>query len=239
MTPTSDCCRNGCYRSSVKQREFFSRYDVFYFVCRRCQSWLSSPATRTICSWNLVFRLETDEMKLPTRQKETVRIAAIAAAFVASSLSVSAQAEDPNAAYTMIAITDASYGRKVTSGRYEQAIERITMRRIRNSEFFESKTNLCVAYTKSGDLENASVACNDAIEYVRKRVDSNKSTARIPIAQRINLAAALTNRGVLHAVTGKHDLARRDFVEADSLRSGLSAPKASLARLESADSSGI
>lgn len=178
-------------------------------------------------------------MKLPTRHKRTVRIAAFAATFAASLLSVSAQAEDPNVAYTMIAITDASYGNKVTAGRYEQAIEKITTRRVRNSEFFESRTNLCVAYTKSGDLENASVACNDAIEYVRKRVDSKKSTARIPIAQRINLAAALTNRGVLHAISGEYDLARRDFVEAKGLRSGLSAPKASLARLESADSSGI
>jgi hypothetical protein len=44
-------------------------------------------------------------------------------------------------------------------------------------------------------------------------------------------AVALSNLGVLHAAKGSQDIARRTFLEALDLDSGLSAPKINLARV--------
>ena len=58
----------------------------------------------------------------------------------------------------MTIIKNVSYSQKVARGDYDEAIEKLTARKYRGRETYASKTNLCVAYTKSGDLDNAQVA---------------------------------------------------------------------------------
>ena len=54
----------------------------------------------------------------------------------------------------------------------------------------------------------------------------------------MQLALALSNRGVLNAALGETDLAQRDFEEASRLRTSLSAPGINLARLDAAAAPG-
>jgi hypothetical protein len=138
--------------------------------------------------------------------------------------------------YTMIVIADAAHGHRIISGNYEQAVDKITSSRIRVDRFIK-EINLCVAYTKSSELELAANDCDAALATLEDgrpaRFAGSDLTSR-EIAYRRNLAVALSNRGVLRAVTGELELAREDFVTAMQLKTGLSAPKTNLARLEAA-----
>lgn len=89
-------------------------------------------------------------------------------------------------------------------------------------------TNLCVAYTMKRELEGAFEACEKALTLAR-RVD--KATgARLRASA---TARALTNRGVLRAVTGDSIGAASDFREATRSSGRWAAPSRNLAYLES------
>jgi hypothetical protein len=89
-------------------------------------------------------------------------------------------------------------------------------------------TNLCVAYTIKRELEGAFAACEEALTHAR-RVD--KATgARLRASA---TARALTNRGVLRAVTGNSIGAASDFREAARSSGKWGAPTRNLAYLES------
>ncbi len=126
----------------------------------------------------------------------------------------------------------------LSSGKYDAAIEKITSGSNRSSDFFSSQVNLCVAYAKTMEIEKASTACDAAIAHLRKQESRvsrirNTSTTLQLRTYRSNLSAALSNRGVLLAATGKTALARDDFVAAinlDTRHSGIAA--ANLDRLE-------
>jgi Flp pilus assembly protein TadD len=164
-------------------------------------------------------------MKLSRSMELDARRINVALAFSALAFSVSAGAEEQEKRYTMTAITDASFGHTVTTGDYEQAIQRITAPNYHLKESFAAKTNLCVAYTKTGAIGAASDACEAAVT----ELDVNRFRYS---DERANLAVALTNRGVLRAVQGDTDRARQDFVEAVELDSGLATPATNLARLD-------
>ena len=175
-------------------------------------------------------------MKMMHNEKGTVRGASLLAAAAALFIAAPSQADDEDPRYTMTAIIDASFGHVVTSGRYQQAIEKITARQARARETFESQNNLCVAYTKVGELDNASVACDQAVAEIRKRSERKSSTRRGRYADfsrsdRVYLAIALTNCGVLHAVNGDLDDARRDFTEAAGIDVDIPQPQVNLSRL--------
>ena len=100
------------------------------------------------------------------------------------------------AAFEMAAVTRRASGNAVLAGDYGRAIEQLGGRRKKQ---FESSTNLCVAYTMTGDLELAGIECAAALEM------SEKATVRRDIA------VALTNCGVVRAVSGDLSGARHDF----------------------------
>ena len=146
-----------------------------------------------------------------------------------------AQEADPS--YTMTVIIDAAHGGKVASGRYERAIEKLTASK-RRWDSYSTQTNLCVAYTKTGELDKATKACEAALAIMRDKSSPRRSNPGLAYAGKVDrmyLALALSNLGVLHAAKGSPDIARKIFHEALELDTGLSAPKVNLARLAEDD----
>jgi tetratricopeptide (TPR) repeat protein len=137
----------------------------------------------------------------------------------------------------MITIIDSAHGSKVATGRYEQAIEKIAaVEEVAgdNADSFFNQTNLCVAFTKLGNIEAALAACDAAVEKAES-VRFARVSQLSPFSQerkrREYLAMALSNRGVMRAVKGDLELARQDFVDAMGARKNSSSAKANLARL--------
>lgn len=155
---------------------------------------------------------------------------ALAALLVAAG-PLAAHETDP--AYTMTVIIDSAYGGKVTAGKYERAIEKITARE-NSRDPFSRETNLCVAYTKTGELDKATEACEAALAIMLAGDMPRRSyrgTAHSGKSDRVYLALALSNLGVLQAAKGSTDSARKTFREAVELGTGLSAPRINLDRL--------
>ena len=125
----------------------------------------------------------------------------------------------------MAVVIDAAYGKEITLGHYNQAIDGITRHGTRQSKRFQEQVNLCVAYTKTREIEKASNACDAAIENVveregrvRKLRSGRSAQAR---AYQVELALALSNRSVLLAATGETERAKEGFLEAMDLQTEL------------------
>jgi len=160
-------------------------------------------------------------------------LALLAALIVSAPLA--AQETDP--AYTMTIIIDAAHGNKVAAGKYERAIEKITATKSARDPYSQH-TNLCVAYTKTGELDKATEACEAALAITLDTQSPRRSYSgamQAGKADRIHLALALSNLGVLHAAKGSPEIALRTFREALELDTGLSAPRVNLARLSRDD----
>lgn len=150
------------------------------------------------------------------------------------------QAEEDKLFYTLTAIEDVSFGEQVLSGNYDAAINGILSSDKRQRNGFEAQTNLCVAYIRSGDFDNARDSCDAALVALGKEQLSAAAPGLAPFqSRRIKqryLALALSNRGVLRAITGKPDLARKDFADAANLRyGGVDAVEVNLAKLGEGD----
>lgn len=146
--------------------------------------------------------------------------------------SVVADSNDPR--YTMTVIRDVAQGASVVKGDYEKAIARITGRRVTLNPFAEF-TNLCVAYAKSGQIDEADAACDSALAIIRDPDWERRSGVLSGYgeqARRKYLALALSNRGVLHAIRGDESAAEKSFDEAIKLDQRNTAPRVNLARLE-------
>ncbi len=140
-------------------------------------------------------------------------------------------AEETDEVYTMTVIVDAAHGTKVAAGNYERAIEKITAAK-RSRDAYSKQTNLCVAYTKTGALEKATAACEAALAIMLDgREPRSAYFATAEQADRVYLALALSNLGVLQAAKGSTDEARATFLRAVELDTDLSAPKINLARV--------
>lgn len=166
----------------------------------------------------------------PTRFVRLSRPLALAATLVVAG-PLAAEEADP--VYTMTVIVDAAHGSKVAAGKYERAIEKLTASKS-TRDAYSKQTNLCVAYTKTGALEQATAACEAALSITLEGGEPrNRYLGGAPSDKhdRVYLALALSNLGVLHAAKGSTDIARRNFREAAELETGLSAPKTNLARL--------
>lgn len=139
-------------------------------------------------------------------------------------------ADDRQEVFEMTVIRDAAFGAKVVSGKHGEAIERINALNVREPEQFFVHTNLCVAYTMTRKFEAAAIACDGAL------ADLADQSATMPASKerivRRYKAMALSNRGVLRAVTGDDRNARADFDAAVALEAGVSAPERNLAYLE-------
>ncbi|NNL55285.1 MAG: hypothetical protein HKP32_09050 [Woeseia sp.] len=131
-------------------------------------------------------------------------------------------------AYTMMAIEDVAEGSLVTKGKFSEAIQKISEKELKFIAF-EANNNLCVSYTSLGDFDNATIACEAAV--------ATRATAKRNILRRLALskrqflhdkAVALSNRGVLRAVTGDLEGAREDFTNSVKLDKWLDDAKANL-----------
>ena len=136
----------------------------------------------------------------------------------------------------MTVIINDAHGSKVQSGNYERAIDRITRHGRRVPDRYADQVNLCVAYTKTKEIQKASNVCEAAIASVKQRerlaLNSPKTSSKAR-AYRTDLAIALSNRGVLRAATGDKDLAKQDFLTALELDTMLtSIVEGNLERLE-------
>lgn len=142
-------------------------------------------------------------------------------------------AQDAQPVYTMTVIVDAAHGQKVAAGKYDRAIAKLAAKR-GTSDAYSDHTNLCVAYTKTGEIEKATVECEAAVAEMRKK-PTTKSRGYVPahrvVANRMYLAVALSNLGVLEVVKGEPEAAREKFEEAIALDASISAPKINIARL--------
>jgi hypothetical protein len=126
--------------------------------------------------------------------------------------------------------SNAPGGKAIEAGNYDAAIvlASIPIARHDLEGALIAETNLCVAYTVKRELDRAYEACAKALTLAR-RVD-NATAARFRSAA---TARALTNRGVLRAVSGDTLGAAADFREAARSSGNWTAPSRNLAYLES------
>jgi len=96
-------------------------------------------------------------------------------------------------------------------GAYDDAIA-TAEQAVRVNPNLSGYLTLCVAYIRSDELDNAQLACDEAVAAARAPI----TTTRNPYghANRDGLASAYLNRGVLLSLTGNPDAARTDFAVA-------------------------
>ena len=150
--------------------------------------------------------------------------------FVAMTLfaGLSSAAEQDASKYRMAVFLDSAYGEALVAGEFEQAIEQLDA----DGGKYGAVNNLCVAYIMASDADNARVACEHAVEKTEKRLRHADSWLRQ--AYKRDAAIALTNRGVVLAVSGDLAGAQEDFERALRFRSRLEEPEANLIRVRSA-----
>ena len=168
-------------------------------------------------------------MNRPTLRKATSPL--LAALLLATITTAAAQAEEQAPQpFGMSVIVDKAYGRKVVYGSYDRAIALLESKATHRDQFAKS-TNLCVAYAKSKMLNEATVECEAAVAMLQAKqqhIAVREEKRRV----HADLAVALSNRGVLHAVSGDKALAKRDFERAIELdASKRSTAEANLNRL--------
>ena len=130
--------------------------------------------------------------------------------------------EQPDA-YVMTVYSDAAHGSKIIDGAPKDVIAKLSSKDGARSNALAGQVNLCVAYTKTMQLEKAAEICDSAIAAALKdarRLERSgifgRQTTQVADTGR---AIALTNRGVLHAVTGEKAKARLMFEMALMLKS--------------------
>jgi len=138
--------------------------------------------------------------------------------------SATAQAESAQpSAYVMVVYSDVAHGEKVLSGAPEEVIAKLSRKKTRRLGILAVQVNLCVAYTKTKQLEQAHKACDAAItasqKEARRLERSEIFGRRTTLVAETGRAIALTNRGVLHAISGESEQARTLFELAMSLES--------------------
>lgn len=126
--------------------------------------------------------------------------------------------------YQMGVLLNKAYGRSIDAGKYEKAVAKMAHRLDDSGAEFGTKNNLCVAFLKTHNLDKAATACEAAVAEASKLERTALSAKKrrqgeVAESYRADLAIALLNRGVLLAVRGEKDKARKDFESAASLGS--------------------
>jgi hypothetical protein len=150
---------------------------------------------------------------------------------------VTAQAgEDQPDAYIMTVYSDVAHGTDIIDGAPQEVISKLSRKFDARSNELAGQVNLCVAYTKMKQLEKAMEVCDSAIaaalKDARQMERSNIFGRQTTIVADTGRAIALTNRGVLHAVTGEKAKARLMFEMALMLKSKEESARANLRFLE-------
>ena len=135
------------------------------------------------------------------------------------------------ASFEVSSYSSAPGGKEIEAGDYDAAIALASspMWRRYAEEELVAATNLCVAYTVKSEFKAAEGACAEALTLARRADKATGARLRGNLAT----ARALTNRGVLRAVTGDSLSAARDFRAAERLGGEWDAPRRNLAYLES------
>ncbi|MFT4767537.1 MAG: Flp pilus assembly protein TadD [Glaciecola sp.] len=125
--------------------------------------------------------------------------------------------------YKMAAVSNRARGNVVLAGNYQRAIDALDGK---SAKQFASSTNLCVAYTMTGELQKADVECDAAL-----KLSEDKALHQ-------DMAIALSNLGVLKAVSGDMNGAQQDFTRALELNRKLSEASENLQILREAHATG-
>ena len=143
-------------------------------------------------------------------------------------LAQSAWAQPAPEDFEMLVYDDTPQGRRIASGEWYEALAQVEKGTFKT---FDNFNNRCVLLTMTSDFEDAEMACDAAVE-TRNMNSATTSEWRNAARRRIQKAMALTNRGVLRAVTGDVAGARQDFETVIAGNSKSRAARANLAILE-------
>lgn len=142
--------------------------------------------------------------------------------------------------YVMTVYSNVAHGSAILDGKSEKVVERLVRRSERSSGNLASHINLCVAYAKIKQLDKATAACDSAIAVSLSEADRLERLdmfgRRTTMVAETGRAIALTNRGVLHAITGESDEARAMFELAMQLESAEESARLNLSRLDESKS---
>jgi hypothetical protein len=144
-----------------------------------------------------------------------------------------AVADEVPAAFEMSVVKGQAHGSDVIAGAYDAAIDDITSDERLRKNSFAVANNLCVAYTMTMEFEKAEQACDAALS-ARSRVHGSAQWyTTIPMRNKLrDKAVALSNRGVLRAVSGDAKGAREDFTQSLDIAVLTTAAGDNLARLD-------
>jgi Flp pilus assembly protein TadD len=166
-------------------------------------------------------------MKMLGRNRIYQSITTLLPAVLAGSLAYAAEA----GAYEMVAYLDGPGSEALFDGRYADAVETARAARPKTSEAgLRASTNLCVAFTLSGDLRAADEMCSRALRLAR-RVDASSGDG---IRRGEESGKARSNLGVLKALRGDKEGAAEDF-RRSALISRWDGATRNLAELEASD----
>lgn len=112
--------------------------------------------------------------------------------------------------YKMVLIEDTPGVAALQAGQFDQGISE-TLNSSAEVDNFSRQMSLCVGFTKSGKLEQASGACDSAVAAAQQFHYVSSSE------KREMRAYALTNRGVLHLLQNNNLSALADFKRAAEL----------------------
>ncbi|NNF18026.1 MAG: hypothetical protein HKN70_14875 [Gammaproteobacteria bacterium] len=168
--------------------------------------------------------------RFDTTNARTRKLPAALAIVATLACQVALATEPAPAAYRMAAISDQAHGDELIRGDYERVIEELESASVHRSAKFWVRNNLCVAYTLVKDVEKAMRACEEAVVLSRK-VARSRDTLTEQNRLR-DIAVALSNRGVIRALTADMVSAKNDFETAIQLRVRLKEPVVNLAKLE-------
>ncbi|MEE4203002.1 MAG: hypothetical protein V2I45_05185 [Halieaceae bacterium] len=127
----------------------------------------------------------------------TLKTSVSAAMLIAANLATAHPAagndpETPSSGYQLAVIEDGAYGPAVVKGNIAETLPRL---RLHSNTRFDSSTNLCVALTQLGELNDANTACVTAYQLSKQSQFSR------------DRAIALSNLGVVSVLRG-------DFISA-------------------------
>ena len=161
--------------------------------------------------------------------RDSLRTAMTIAAAAAALTHPATQAADSQ--YEMISYKEHSSSRALVEGAYATAIDLVLSKgRPRGMEDrLATATNLCVAYTLKRDFAAAGSTCETALD-LAERIDENVSIGTF--RSKAATGVAMTNRGVLRALSGDMSGAVRDFRDAVAMKSTPGASARNLANLE-------
>ncbi|GEM_PF-1453015 len=177
-------------------------------------------------------------MKLRTRNTLENTLTALPAIALLAGLAIMPfAAKADTAGYSMVVYEDSRLADRVMSHEYDTIKDALAALEARGNTDFDTLNNLCVGYTMTKAFTKAEAACDAAVgEDSAPDALFDEDTAFAGARTRKTLArnreaVALSNRGVLRAVTGDLVGAREDFEKAAATSDVVDAAEINLTRL--------